>query len=70
MGELEAIYRKLTVAEKAWHVPGQIFWIPAYLHMPLPELKLKMDKELVIKKVKKRPALLILRERPDLRPIV
>lgn len=101
------VYRKLTTAEKARHVLGQIFWIPAYLHMqdyhvvrigqwnrlspissaqfriekksfhglgrnadlyhhmPIPELKLKMDEELVVKKVKRRPAVLILREGTD-----
>ena len=26
-------HRKLPTAEKARHVLGQIFWIPAYLHM-------------------------------------
>ena len=36
-----------------------------YHHMPIPELKLKMDEELVVKKVKRRPALLILREGAD-----
>ncbi|MGA9778758.1 MAG: hypothetical protein ACLPRE_08385 [Limisphaerales bacterium] len=101
------VYRKLTTAEKARHVLGQIFWIPAYLHMqdyyvvrvgqwdrlapitsaqfrlekksfhglghnadlyhhmPIPELKLKMDEELVVKKVKRRPAVLILRDGTD-----
>jgi len=101
------VYRKLTTAEKARHVLGQIFWIPAYLHMqdyyvvrvgqwdrlapitsaqfriekksfhglgrnadlyhhmPIPELKLKMDEELVVKKVKRRPAVLILWEGTD-----
>jgi hypothetical protein len=101
------VYRKLETAEKARHVLGQIFWIPAYLHMqdyhvvrvgqwdrlapitsaqfkiekktfhglggnadlyhhmPIPELKLKMDEELVVKKVKRRPAVLILREGTD-----
>lgn len=98
------VYRKLTLAEKSRHTLGQVFWIPAYIHMedyyvvrvgqwdrqnpitsaqfriekkslrdlgqnsslyhhmPIPELKLKMDEELVVKKVKRRPALLILRE--------
>ncbi len=101
------VYRKLMTAEKARHVLGQIFWIPAYLHMqdyyvvrigqwdrleaitsaqfrlekksfhglghnadlyhhmPIPELKLKMDEELVVKKVKRRPAVLILRDGTD-----
>lgn len=27
------VYRKLTTAEKARHILGQVFWIPAYLHM-------------------------------------
>lgn len=107
MENLGQVYRKLTTAEKARHVLGQIFWIPAYLHMqdyyvvrigqwdrlapitsaqfriekksfhglgrnadlyhhmPIPELKLKMDEELVVKKVKRRPAVLILREGTD-----
>ena len=107
MEDLGQIYRKLTTTEKARHVLGQIFWIPAYLHMqdyyvvrvgqwdrlspitsaqfrlekksfhglgrnadlyhhmPIPELKLKMDEELVVKKVKRRPAVLILREGAD-----
>lgn len=105
------VYRKLTTAEKARHILGQIFWIPAYLHMqdyyvvrvgqwdrlqpittaqfriekksihglgrnadlyhhmPIPELKLKMDEELLVKKVKRRPAVLILREGIDPRRI-
>jgi hypothetical protein len=103
----DLVYRKLTTTEKARHVLGQIFWIPAYLHMqdyyvvrvgqwdrlapitsaqfriekkgfhglghnadlyhhmPIPELKLKMDEELVVKKVKRRPAVLILRDGAD-----
>jgi hypothetical protein len=107
MEDLGQVYRKLTTTEKARHVLGQIFWIPAYLHMqdyyvvrvgqwdrlapitsaqfriekksfhglgrnadlyhhmPIPELKLKMDEELVVKKVKRRPAVLILREGAD-----
>ena len=107
MEDLGKVYRELTTAEKAKHVLGQIFWIPAYLHMrdyyvvrvgqwdrltpitsaqfriekkdfhglgrnadlyhhmPIPELKLKMDEELVVKKVKRRPAMLILREGTD-----
>ena len=111
MDELEQVYRKLTTAEKARHVLGQFFWIPAYLHMqdyyvvrvgqwdrlqpiaaahfriekksfhglgrnadlyhhmPIPELKLKMDEELVVKKVKRRPAVLILREGTDPRRV-
>jgi hypothetical protein len=36
-----------------------------YHHMPIPELKLKMDEELVVKKVKRRPAVLILRDGTD-----
>jgi hypothetical protein len=111
MENLDQVYRKLPIAEKARHVLGQIFWIPAYLHMqdyhvvrvghwdrltnitsaqfkiekksfhglgrssdlyhhmPIPELKLKMDEELVVKKVKRRPAVLILREGIDPRKI-
>lgn len=107
MADLSQVYRKLTTADKARHVLGQIFWIPAYLHMqdyyvvrvgqwdrlnpittarfqlekksfhglghnadlyqhmPIPELKLKMDEELVVKKVKRRPAILILRDGCD-----
>jgi len=107
MEGLGQVYRKLSTAEKARHVLGQVFWIPAYLHMqdyyvvrigqwdrlapitsaqfqiekksfhglgrnadlyhhmPIPELKLKMDEELVVKKVKRRPAVLILREGAD-----
>jgi hypothetical protein len=107
MESLGQVYRKLTTSDKARHVLGQVFWIPAYLHMkdyyvvrvgqwdrlqpitsaqfriekkdfhglgrsadlyhhmPIPELKLKMDEELVVKKVKRRPALLILREGTD-----
>jgi len=107
MEDLGQVYRKLTTAEKARHVLGQIFWIPAYLHMqdyyvvrvgqwdrlapitsaqfriekksfyglnrtadlyhhmPIPELKVKMDEELVVKKVKRRPAVLILRDGTD-----
>jgi hypothetical protein len=33
-----------------------------YDHMPIPELKLRADEELVVKKVKRRPAVLVLRE--------
>lgn len=33
-----------------------------YHHMPIPELKLKADEELVVKKVKRRPGLLVVRE--------
>ncbi len=33
-----------------------------YHHMPIPELKLKSSEELVVKKVKRRPGLLVLRE--------
>jgi hypothetical protein len=33
--------------------------------MPIPELKLRMDEELVVKKVKRRPAVLILRDGCD-----
>ena len=104
MGDLSAVYRTLTPAERGRHLPGQIFWIPAYLnmrdyyvvrigqwdrtnhittaqfriekksledlgknadlyqHMPIPELKLTKDEELIVKKVKRRPAVLILRE--------
>lgn len=104
MSDLDQIYRKLTPAERSQHVPGQIFWIPAYLamqdyhvvrigrwdrtqpiadakfkiekrtiqtigresdlyqHMPIPELKVGMDEELVVKKVKRRPAVLIWRD--------
>jgi hypothetical protein len=111
MEESGQVYRKLTTAEKARHILGQIFWIPAYLHMqdyyvvrvgqwdrlqpiaaaqfriekkrfhglgrnadlyhhmPIPELKLKMDEELVVKKVKRRPAVLILREGVDPRRV-
>ncbi len=107
MDELGQVYWKLTTADKARHILGQIFWIPAYLHMqdyyvvrvgqwdklqpittgqfriekksfhglgrnadlyhhmPIPELKLKMDEELLVKKVKRRPAVLILREGTD-----
>jgi len=104
MPDLSEVYRQLSPAERSRHLQGQIFWIPAYLHMrdyyvvrvgqwdrqapissaqfriekkslqglggssnlyhhmPIPELKLKMDEELVVKKVKRRPAILILRE--------
>lgn len=104
MSDLGEVYRTLTPAERSRHLPGQIFWIPAYQamrdyyvvrigqwdrtdhittaqfriekvslaelgrsanlyqHMPIPELKLQMDEELVVKKVKRRPAVLILRE--------
>jgi len=107
MPELSQVYRTLTLADKSRHVPGQIFWIPAYLHMqdyyvvrvgqwdrtshiatgqfrmekksfhdlgrgsdlyhhmPIPELKLRMDEELLVKKVKRRPVVLILREGVD-----
>lgn len=107
MPDLNQIYRTLTLAEKTRHVLGQIFWIPAnihmqdyyvvrigqwdrsapintaqfriekrtlhglgassdlYHHMPIPELKLRMDEELLVKKVKRRPAVLILREGVD-----
>jgi hypothetical protein len=109
MAGLDDIYRQLTPAERGRHVPGQIFWIPAYEtmrdyhvvrlerwdrtteintatfriekksistigapsdlfhHMPIPELKLKMGEELVVKKVKRRPGVLILREGVDAR---
>jgi hypothetical protein len=33
-----------------------------YQHMPIPELKIGMDEELVVKKVKRRPAVLIWRD--------
>jgi len=33
-----------------------------YDHMPIPELKLRSDEELIVKKVKRRPAVLVLRE--------
>jgi hypothetical protein len=104
MPGLSDVYRELTPAERGRHIPGQIFWIPAYIHMPdyyvlrighwdrlapissarfrlekktlsdlhegsdlydhmpIPELKLRADEELVVKKVKRRPAVLILRE--------
>lgn len=107
MNEADQIYRKLTPADRSRHVPGQIFWIPAYLamqdyhvvrldwwdrnqpittakfkiekrtiqtigrgsdlfqHMPIPELKVAMNEELVIKKVKRRPAVLIWRDGYD-----
>jgi hypothetical protein len=110
MAGLAEIYRQLTPAERGRHVPGQIFWIPAYEHMqdyhvvrvsrhwdrrspietatfdidkkaistigapsdlfhhmPIPELKLKMGEELLVKKVKRRPAVLVLREGIDTR---
>lgn len=110
MAGLDEIYRQLTPAERGRHVPGQIFWIPAYEHMndyhvvrvsrqwdrrsdistatfniekksistigapsdlfhhmPLPELKIKMGEELLVKKVKRRPAVLLLREGVDTR---
>ena len=109
MAGLDDIYRQLTPAERGRHVPGQIFWIPAYEtmrdyhvvrvgrwdrttdiatanfkiekktistigmpsdlfhHMPIPELQLKMGEELLVKKVKRRPALLVLREGIDTR---
>ena len=109
MAGLDDIYRQLTPAERGRHVPGQIFWIPAYgtmqdyhvirigrwdrttditnasfriekktintigdssdlfQHMPIPELKLKMGEELLVKKVKRRPAVLVLREGVDTR---
>lgn len=104
MPGLRDVYRNLTPAERAQHVPGQIFWIPAYIsmsdyyvvrigywdrlapihsarfriekknlhelnrdsdlydHMPIPELKLRADEELIVKKVKRRPAVLVLRD--------
>lgn len=104
MPGLSDVYRELTPAERGRHIPGQIFWIPAYIsmsdyyvvrigywdrladistarfriekknlselgkgsdlydHMPIPELKLRADEELVVKKVKRRPAVLVLRE--------
>ena len=107
MPESSEVYRELTPAERSRHIPGQIFWIPAfihmadyyvvrigqwdrltpissarfriekknlgdlgksgdlYYHMPIPELKLRADEELVVKKVKRRPAVLILREGID-----
>lgn len=107
MSDLAQLYRKLTPAERSQHVPGQVFWIPAYLamqdyhvvrigwwdhnqpiteakfkivkrtiqtigrdsdlyqHMPIPELKVGMDEELVVKKVKRRPAILIWRDGYD-----
>lgn len=34
MPGLSDVYRELTPAERGRHVPGQIFWIPAYIHMP------------------------------------
>jgi hypothetical protein len=109
MSGLADIYRQLSPADRGRHVPGQIFWIPAYgtmqdyhvvrisswdrstditnarfriekktistlgdssdlfHHMPIPELKLKMGEELLVKKVKRRPAVLILREGVDTR---
>jgi hypothetical protein len=109
MAGLADIYRQLSPAERGRHVPGQVFWIPAYgtmqdyhvvrigrwdrttdianasfriekksintlgessdlfHHMPIPELKLKMGEELLVKKVKRRPAVLILREGVDTR---
>ena len=108
MADISEIYRQLTHGERGRHVPGQIFWIPAYEHMadyhvvrvsnrwdqhlpldtatfeiqkktintighssdlfhhmPIPELKLKMGEELLVKKVKRRPAVLVLREAID-----
>jgi hypothetical protein len=104
MPGLSDVYRELSPAERSRHIPGQIFWIPAYIsmsdyyvirigywdrlapisdarfriekrnltelgkendlydHMPIPELKLRADEELVVKKVKRRPAVLVLRE--------
>jgi hypothetical protein len=104
VSDLDQLYRRLTPAERSQHVPGQIFWIPAYLamqdyhvvrigwwdrtqpitearfkiekrtiqtighesdlyqHMPIHELKVGMDEELVVKKVKRRPAILIWRD--------
>lgn len=109
MAGLADIYRQLSPAERGRHVPGQVFWIPAYgtmqdyhvvrinrwdrttdianasfriekktintigdssdlfHHMPIPELKLKMGEELLVKKVKRRPAVLVLREGVDTR---
>lgn len=97
-------YRALTPGERGRHVPGQVFWIPAYehmedyhvirpgpwdrtqpittalffinkksintignssdlfQHMPLPELKILADEELIVKKVKRRPGVLVVRE--------
>ena len=97
-------YRALTPGERGRHVPGQVFWIPAYEHMedyhvirpgpwdrtqpittalffidkksintignssdlfqrmPIPELKILADEELVVKKVKRRPGVLVVRE--------
>ncbi|HQF40120.1 MAG TPA: hypothetical protein PK322_13470 [Opitutaceae bacterium] len=108
MADISEIYRQLTPAERGRHVPGQIFWIPAYEHMadyhvvrvsnrwdrhqpidtatfeiqkktistigapsdlfhhmPIPELKLQMGEELLVKKVKRRPAVLVLRGAVD-----
>jgi hypothetical protein len=111
MAGLEDIYRSLEPAKRAAHVLGQIFWIPAYIHMPdyyvlrmgswdrtspvtlanftvekrhvgrltgsadlyahmpIPELKLKSDEEIIVKKVKLRPAVLIVRDGIDPRHV-
>lgn len=62
MSDLDQLYRKLTPAERSQHVPGQIFWIPAYLAMqdyhvvrigwwdrtkPLSEAKFKIEKRTI-----------------------
>lgn len=102
--QLPEAYRRLTPKEKGQHVVGQLFWIPAYLHMndyyvvrvgawdrtqqiatarfqiekktldtlsqgsdlfhhmPIPELKVGATEELIVKKVKRRPAVMVLRE--------
>ena len=102
--QLPETYRRLTPPERSKHVIGQIFWIPAYVHMqdyyvlrvgewdrtqpfptarftvekktlhtlsegsdlfyhsPIAELKLRATEELIVKKVKRRPAVLVIRD--------
>lgn len=102
--QLPETYRRLTPQERSNHVIGQIFWIPAYVHMqdyyvlrvgewdrtqpiptarfrvekktihtlsqgsdlfyhsPIAELKLCATEELIVKKIKRRPAVLIIRD--------
>ncbi len=54
---------QFRIEKKGFHGLGRN--ADLYHHMPIPELKLKMDEELVVKKVKRRPAVLILREGSD-----
>jgi hypothetical protein len=102
-------YRRLSPAQRAHHLIGQIFWIPAFValpnlyvirlgkwdrltpifrgefqiekcslpqighnldvyhHMPISELKLQMNEELVVRKAKRRPSILVFRDGIDTR---